>query len=396
MADEAAIIAQLQAELRQAHEKIDLLRADAARRERACAEARDQLAAAAELLRVIASSPIDPTRVLPAIASAAARLTSSDSAGIQRVSGQHLDLATAVGELATKTSLAGYLGSALIPGSIPGRAVLERRTVHTPDMATATRSAFPDSRAAYEVLGIQSQLAVPLIREGRPIGVLGAHRFEQRPFTDQEIRLLEMFADQAVIALENARLFQELRDRVGELQALGEVGRAVSSSLDVHEALSTIATNAARVLHADGASVYEYDEATETLQPSGSLRWVVPDDVGEGLARTIRSRGIRVGEGAVGRAVSTRRPVEIPDVLVPGSYDGPVRDALVAANFRSLLAVPLLHQDRPLGALVVVRRAPGRFSPDVVALLETFAGQCTLAIHNARLYRDLEGAARHK
>ena len=105
----------------------------------------------------------------------------------------------------------------------------------------------------------------------------------------------------------------------------------------------------------------------------------------------------------MGRAVASRGPVEIPDILVPGSYSSPIRDSVIKAGFRSLLALPLLHQDRPLGALVVVRRTPGTFSPEVVALLQTFAGQCALAIHNARLFqqvqetsRALEVASQHK
>ena len=96
----------------------------------------------------------------------------------------------------------------------------------------------------------------------------------------------------------------------------------------------------------------------------------------------------------MGRAVASRGPVEIPDILVPGSYSSPIRDSVIEAGFRSLLALPLLHQDRPLGALVVVRRTPGTFSPEVVALLQTFAGQCALAIHNARLFQQVQETSR--
>src|SRR5215213_8596415 len=238
-----------------------------------------------------------------------------------------------------------------------------------------------------EQLGIRTVLATPLLREGLPLGTIVILRSEPRPFTDQQIGLLETFADQAVIAIENARLFEEL-------QALGEIGRAVSSSLDIHEVLATIIANATRLAGADGGSLYEYDEATETLAPSEPLPTLVPADVGEDLTRTIRSGRIRLGDGAVGRAVASRGPVEIPDILVPGSYSSPIRDSIIEAGFRSLLALPLVHQDRPLGALVVVRRTPGQFSAEVVALLQTFAGQCALAIHNARLFQQVQETSR--
>src|SRR5215212_505626 len=130
-----------------------------------------------------------------------------------------------------------------------------------------------------EQLGIRTVLATPLLREGLPLGTIVILRSEPRPFTDQQIGLVETFADQAVIAIENARLFEELQGRVGELQALGEIGRAVSSSLDIHEVLATIIANATRLAGADGGSLYDYDEATETLAPSEPLPTLVPGDV---------------------------------------------------------------------------------------------------------------------
>src|SRR6185436_15956738 len=122
---------------------------------------------------------------------------------------------------------------------------------------------FPQSPAARGIQGTRAgaQIDTPLLRAGQPIGVLGLVRTEQRPFTEAQIVLLETFADQAVIAIENARLFQELQDRVGELQALGEVGQAVSSTLDLQPVLTTIVANATRLAGADGGLVYEYDEA---------------------------------------------------------------------------------------------------------------------------------------
>ncbi|HZO30106.1 MAG TPA: GAF domain-containing protein [Chloroflexota bacterium] len=351
------------------------------------AEALEQQTATAEVLRVIASSPTDLQPVLDAIAESAAKLCEANDSMIHRVEGNAVLGVAHHGPLPEGPRLPG-----ISRNTIPGVAVLDRQTIHIHDLAAVPTDELP--APVSRNLGIRTVLTTPLLREGVPIGTIMLRRTEVRPFTDQQIALLKTFADQAAIAIENARLFEELQDRVDELRALGEVGQAVSSSLDIHEVLATIIANATRLAGADGGSLYDYDEATETLAPSGPLPTLVPEDVAEELTRTIRSGRIRLGEGAVGRAVASRGPVEIPDILVPGSYSSPIRDSVIEAGFRSLLAMPLLHQDRPLGALVVVRRTPGTFSPEVVALLQTFAGQCALAIHNARLFQQVQETSR--
>jgi signal transduction histidine kinase/putative methionine-R-sulfoxide reductase with GAF domain len=368
-----------------------------AQRNRELSEALEQQTATAEVLRVIASSPTDLAAVLDSIIRSAAQLTDADFSTILQAEGNVLRV------MASLTPEEIRIGAAhpFSRGSVSSTVILDGVTIHEFSPAAEHLAKYPDSRMI--AAGYQAQLVAPLIRQGTPIGSLGVARRERVPFTDQQIALLETFADQAVIAIENARLFEELQDRVDELRALGEVGQAVSSSLDIHEVLATIIANATRLAGADGGSLYEYDEATETLAPSGPLPTLVPEDVDEDLTRTIRSGRIRLGDGAVGRAVASRGPVEIADILVPGSYSSPIRDSIIEAGFRSLLALPLLHQDRPLGALVVVRRTPGQFSAEIMALLQTFAGQCALAIHNARLFqqvqetsRALEVASQHK
>jgi two-component system, NtrC family, sensor kinase len=394
MTDDALTVEQLKEELRQIrdlyeaihHENAGLRqqqevdRAEIERRRQVLAETLEQQMTTAEMLRVIASSPNDPQSVLDALVVSAARLCGADIASVQRLDSDEAVRLAATGRQSPERCP--------VAGTVTERVVAEARTIQIHGSPEAQLA--DDSDSLGPRLGLGAQLSAPVIRGGRVIGVLGLNRFEPRPFSDAEIALLEVFADQAAIVVENAELVKALQDRVGELQALGEVARAVSYSFNIHEVLSTIVQSATRLSDSDGGSLYEYDEITETLLPSGSLPRFVPDDVDEDLTNTIRSRCIRLGEGAVGRAVSTRGPVEIPDILVPGSYESAARDALVEAGFRSLLALPVMRQDRPFGALVVVRRTPGQFSSNVVALLQTFAGQCALAIDNARLQAALE------
>ncbi|HKZ08502.1 MAG TPA: ATP-binding protein [Methylomirabilota bacterium] len=195
------------------------------------------------------------------------------------------------------------------------------------------------------------------------------------------------------LATANAGLTEALQ----ELQALGEVSRALSSTLDLETVLSTIVTRASELAHTDSCTVYEYDEGTEQLL----LR--ATHDLDEAVVAVAKRSPIRRGEGVAGRLALTREPIEIPDMAEAGAYTGPLRDVLLRTGTRALLGVPLLHEDRLVGALTVNRKTPGAFAPEIVALLRTFASQSALAIQNARLYREiaeksreLEAASRHK
>ena len=230
------------------------------------------------------------------------------------------------------------------------------------------------------------------------------YRHEVRPFSDSQIALMETFADQAAIAIENARLLTELQTRtaqltrsVGELQALGEVSQALSSTLDLETVLSTIVSHANQLAGTDGCSVWEYDEGTE------EFHFRATDNLDQEVIEVSRSTPIRRGQGNMGRMAVTREPVQIPDIGLEGAYRGPLRDVLLRTGNRALLAVPLQREDHLIGALTVNKKTPGEFSPEVIDLLKTFAAQSALAIQNARLFREigdksrqLEEADRHK
>ena len=227
------------------------------------------------------------------------------------------------------------------------------------------------------------------------IGVITIRRTEVKPFTDKQVALLETFADQAVIAIENVRLLQELQERtrelvrsVGELKALGEVGQAVSSTLDLETVLTRIVSHAVQLSGTDGGAIYEYDEQSEEFL----LR--ATDRMEDELIVALRSNPPRLGDGVVGRAASSREPIQIPDISQARVYAPRMREILERFGFRASLAVPLLREDRIIGALVVRRKSTGEFPLEVIELLKTFATQSALAIQNARLFREIEDKGR--
>jgi signal transduction histidine kinase/CheY-like chemotaxis protein len=235
-----------------------------------------------------------------------------------------------------------------------------------------------------------------MLRESAVIGVMTVHRVVARPFTDKQIELVTTFADQAVIAIENVRLFQELQARtreltrsVEELEALSAVSRTVSSTLDLPTVLTTIVSRAVQLSGAAGGAIYEYDEATQEfpLQATHQME--------EELIEVLRAAPIQPGEGATGQAVLRREPVQAPDIGDEKSYATTrLRTVLLRLGYRSVLAVPLLSEQRILGVLTVWRQAAGLFPDEVVKLLQTFASQSALAIQNARLFRELQAKSR--
>jgi signal transduction histidine kinase len=357
-------------------------------RTRELTEALEQQTATAEILRVISRSPTDVQPVLSAVAESAARLCGADDALIERVDGHELRRVVHFGSLPVRSGGPRPVSRQLVAGC----AVLDRRVVHVHDMLLEehARDRYPDSAEVSDRFGYRTVLCVPLVREDTAIGVIVMRRMNVQPFTDKQIELVTTFADQAVIAIENVRLFQELQARthdlarsVEQLEALGEVGRTVTSTLDLETVLTRIAAHAAALSGMDGGSIYEYDEV------AGAFLLRATQNLPDELVQALRAAPSRRGEGALGRMAESREPVQIPDTLA-ADYQSPLRSALARVGYRALLAVPLLGEDRLIGGLVVLRRTPGPFTPEVVELLRTFATQSALAIQNARLFREIE------
>jgi signal transduction histidine kinase len=352
-------------------------------------ESLEQQTATSEILGVIARSPTDIQPVLDTVAENAARLCDSTDSQIYRVDGDMLERVAGYGPMS-----AAATRRPLTRGTPTGRAVVDRQTIHVHDVAAELETQFPE--APSRVTGTRTIVATPLLREGIPIGVINIRRTEVRPFSDRQIKLLETFAAQAVIAIENVRLFQELQARtgelsrsVGELKALGEVGQAVSSTLDLQTVLSTIVRHAVQLTGTSCGVIYEYDEASQEFHLRASHR------MEEELVEAIRAAPFRLGEGATGRAVTTQAPVQVIDLLDEREIGGTrIRPIMARLGYRSLLVVPLLVEEQIMGSLSVWRRQSGNFQPEVVNLLQTFATQSVLAIQNARLFREIEDKSR--
>jgi signal transduction histidine kinase len=361
-------------------------------RNRELTESLEQQTATSEILRVISSSPTDVQPVFDTIARNAARLCEASHSNLFRFEGELLAHAASFG-----FTLAEVEGVRTAfprrPGRefAVGRAVLEGRVIHIPDITQDPQYRMPIPATRNQ----RTVLAVPMLREGVPIGAVAIWRSEVRPFSEAQIKLVTTFADQAVIAIENVRLFNELEARtaqltrsVTELRALGEVGRAVSSTLELETVLNTIVSRAAQLAGADGAAIAEYDETTREFQIRSTHNYD-PE-----LVEALRAMPIKMGEGLAGRAAERREPMQVPDMLREGAYESHLRDILVRMGHRALLAVPLMREDQVIGTLSVNRRAPGEFAPEVVELLKTFATQSALAIQNARLFREVEDKGR--
>jgi signal transduction histidine kinase len=341
--------------------------------------------AISKVLSVISRSTFDLQPVLDALVQSAAQLCEADRAVIRRREGDTYPIAAVYGH---SQQTRDYLALATKPDrrSIFGRTIVEGRTVHIPDIRADPEYNLP------QAVGMLAGLGVPLVREGSVVGVFGMTRIEPRPFSQKEIELVETFADQAVIAIENTRLFEEVQARNRDLTALGE---AVSSTLDLKVVLKTIVDRAVALSGTDGGSIYYYREQAGRFE-LGETTGLDEETIGK-----FRKLDIAIGQTGLGEAIAQRQPLQVPDILKRAS--NPLRDAALEAGLRAALIVPLLSGETSLGALVLQRRQPGKFPDGVVSLMRSFADQSAIALENAHLFeeiaqkgRELEIASEHK
>jgi GAF domain-containing protein/anti-sigma regulatory factor (Ser/Thr protein kinase) len=350
-----------------------------------------------ELLSVISRSKFDLQPVLETLVRTAAELCEADVGLIRRRDGDAYPVVATFGLSQEQIDHLRAYNPGPDRGSLFGRTILEGRTIHISNVP-----ADPDFNQATRFLGVRAGIGVPLLREGDVVGILMLIRTSPRPFSDRQIELSTTFADQAGIAIENVRLFEEVQERtrqlartVSELEALGAVSQAVSSSLEVKVVLQRILEHACTMSDAGGGAIYAFDK----LQ--GWFTLEAGHNMSPQLIEAVRQHPIHLGESVVGGCAARREAVQIPDLVQATPH--PLYETHIRAGVRSLLAVPLILQGEVLGALAVRRMRPGAFAPETVSLLQAFANQSAIALRNARLFREieeksreLEQASRHK
>ena len=353
-------------------------------------ESLEQQTATSKVLDVISRSAFDLQAVFETVAESSVRLCGADRAFIFRFDGELLRMAVAY-NVASQEWKDYVAQNPIRPGrnTAAARAALERRTIHIPDVLVDPEYTY----GAKDVEKVRTVLAVPILKGDDLLGVMTIYHLEVRPFTDKQIALVETFADQAAIAIDNVRLLDALRHRtdelgrsVGELQALGEVSQAVNSTLDLETVLSTIVAKAAQLSGTETGAIYGFDEQAREFR----LRATYGMD--QGLIDTLTQRHIVLEDPNVAPAFAQREPIQVADLTdEPASI---LNEIILRAGYRARMVAPLLRGEDIVGMLVVRRRTPGEFAKNTVDLIKTFAAQSALAIQNARLFHEIEDKSR--
>src|SRR5262245_22086974 len=347
------------------------------------AEALEQQTATADVLKVISRSTFDLKAVLDTLVESAARLCDAYDAGIFLREDESLIFGAHHGRIPQD-----FVRRRLSRTWTNGRAVVDRKPVHVPDLAAAGDE-FPEGRADALRLGHRTILSVPLLREDEAIGSLSLRRTEVRPFTDKQIELATTFADQAVIAIENVRLFDEVQAQKRELSdalehqtATSEVLNVITRSpTDAQPVFDAIVQSAARLCEAMFSVVFLYDGDLLQLAATHNL---TPEVLNK-LFQTYPKRPDR--SILSGRAVLDGKVAHVPDLLADREYS---HQLALAGNWGSALAVPMLRDGKPVGAISVAKAEAVPFSERQIQLLTTFADQAVIAIGNVRLFDEVQ------
>jgi two-component system, NtrC family, sensor kinase len=349
-------------------------------------ESLQQQTATADVLKVISRSTFDLSAVLNTLVESAVRLCDGYDAVILLREGEWLVFGAHHGPMPMD-----FVKWPLTRRWTAGRAVIDAKPVHVHDLAAAPDE-FPDGHAMAKRLGHRTILSVPLLREGEAMGSLTVRRAEVRPFTDKQIELVETFADQAVIAIENVRLFDEVQARTRELSetleqqtATADVLKVISSSLnDLRPVFDTIGHRAEKLCDAEISVISMVDGDQIHLV---SIHGITEEGI-EAVRRVYPMR--RDSETLTARAIRSATTCHVPDVLSDPLYQ--TKDAARMSGFRAGLAVPMIREGQVIGAIFVSRKQAALFTDAQVQLLKTFADQAVIAIENVRLFNETKDA----
>ena len=339
-------------------------------------EGLEQQAATSEVLRVIASSPTQLQPVLDTLIENAVKLSGATMGHVRQFDGEFHRVVAHYGE--TPEMISALRDHPLPPGpAIPtGRALVEGKTVQILDVQADPRAHLDLARK----IGTRTLLMVPLLREGIPIGSLTIWRNFVGAFTDRQIELVKTFANQAVIAIENVRLFQELKESLEQQTATSQIlGVIASSPTDIQPVLDVVVENAARLCDATDAAIWRTDGDKFWLVASyGSVRIFRPEEA----RRMTRGR-------FVGRTMLDKETIHIHDVSTPEAQ-AEFPESWETSEIRTVLATPLLREDTAIGAIHIRRTEVRPFTEKQIALLKTFADQAVIAIENVRLFKEIQ------
>src|SRR5215475_3658900 len=362
-------------ELSQLKKEVQRLTEQLESRDRELAGASEREAATGDILRVIASSPNDLQPVLDVVAENAARLCDATDALILRRADDSVQVVAQYGPIPAP------LGHPLTRG-IPGsRAILDGQTIHIYDMMAEIDGEFPEARELHQLASSRTVLVTPLLREGAAIGAILIRRQEVRPFTDKQIALLKTFADQAVIAIENARLFQERERRNRDLTALHDVTAAASQSLEIKPVLDEVVKKITEIFAFDSVSIYLFDPLGEYLNSVAAFGT---------HEEALHPRVFRRGQGLTGKVAETSEPILFENVQTDPRYQELSQTKTSQQQGYCFFAIfPIKSKQRFLGTINCIGKQPRQLIAEEIRLIRSMCDQIGVAVENINLFEEV-------